>query len=145
MAHAKSTISINKPVNEVFQFILKGENNKFWRPAVIDIRNASNNSLGLGTIFIQGMKGPFGRRIDGDYEIIGCEENKLISFQVIKGPAKPTGTYDFQWNGKETIVTFTLALELKGIARLMDSMINKQMELEVGNLSNLKKYMETQV
>ncbi|MCD9025090.1 SRPBCC family protein [Cohnella silvisoli] len=143
MAFAKSSISIRKPVDEVFDFILDGENNNLWRPAVTDVKNTSGKVLGVGTTFIQGMKGPFGKRISGDYEIIGCEKNKLISFKVISGPARPTGKYEFEYDGTETRVTFALSLESKGFARLMDSMITKQMQLEVANLSNMKTYLES--
>jgi hypothetical protein len=143
MANAKYTISINRPVDEVFKFILEGENNALWRPSVIDIKNISGGNLGVGTTFAQGLKGPFGRRISGDYVITGCEKDKTITFQVIKGPARPMGTYDFEHNGMETVVTFALSFNPKGIARLMDPMIKSQMELEVSNLVNLKKYLET--
>lgn len=142
VAYAQLTISIKRPVDEVFNFILDGENNMLWRPSLTDIKKATGKSLEVGTTFIQGMRGPFGRRISGDYEITGCEKNKFISFQVINGPARPNGTYDFEYNGTETNVTFTLSFKPKGITCLMDPMINSQMQIEVGNLKNVKEYLE---
>ncbi|WP_416826201.1 SRPBCC family protein [Ectobacillus polymachus] len=142
MAYAKSNVTIHKSVDEVFKFILDGENNKLWRPSVIDVQKTSANDLGVGTIFKQGMKGPFGRRISGDYEITQCEKNKVISFQVISGPARPIGNYNFESDGSETKVSFTLSFNPTGFAKLMDPMINKQMQLEVANLSNIKTFME---
>lgn len=142
VAYAQQSVSIKRPVDEVFHFILDGENNMLWRPSLTDIKNATGESLEVGTTFIQGMKGPFGRRISGDYEITSCEKNKFISFQVISGPARPNGTYDFEYNGTETKVTFTLSYRPKGIARFMDPMINSQMQIEVGNIQNVKKYLE---
>lgn len=142
MAYAKKSVVIHKSVEEVFHFILDGENNKCWRPSVINVQKTSSNDLGVGTIYKQGMKGPFGRRISGDYEITKCEKNKVISFQVISGPARPTGNYDFESNGSETKVTFTLSFHPTGFAKLMDPMINKQMQVEVANLSNIKTCLE---
>jgi len=83
-------------------------------------------------------------RIDGDYEIVECQPNELITFQVIAGPARPTGTYRFAAVGNATRVTFTLHFEPKGLARLMDGMIASTMRSEVATLSNLKAYMESQ-
>ena len=144
MAYAQTSISINKPVEEVFNFILDGENNKLWRPSVTDVKKTTDKTPGVGTTFVQGLKGPFGRRISGDYEITGCEKDKFISFKVISGPARPAGQYDLEYDGKETRVAFTLSFQPKGLAKLMDPMINRQMQLEVANLANMKTYLETQ-
>src|SRR5579859_3216596 len=108
MAHAEQSVTINRPVSSVFDFILDGRNSPKWRPAVIDIQQIGSKPLGVGTVFKQGLKGPGGRRIEGDYEIVDCKPNELIRFQVIAGPARPTGTYQFQSQGNATQVTFTL-------------------------------------
>src|SRR5215472_5567743 len=93
MAHAEGNITINRPAETVFNFLLDGMNNPHWRPAVIDIQQMPDKPLGMGAKYKQGLKGPGGRRIDGDYEIVECQPNEVIGFQVIAGPARPTGTY----------------------------------------------------
>ncbi len=144
MAHAESTITIQRPVVGVFAFVLDGTNNPLWRPAVVDIQRVSDKPSGVGAVYKQGLKGPGGRRIDGDYEIIECKPNQFIKFQVIAGPARPTGTFRFESTGNSTQVTFTLHLESKGLARLIDPMIAQTMRSEVATLSNLKSYLESQ-
>ena len=88
-------------------------------------------------------KGPGGRRMDGDYAVTEAEPSKLIKFQVIAGPARPSGTYKLEAAGNATRVTFVLDYQTKGLARLMDGMIGKTMQSEVGTLSNLKAYLES--
>ncbi|HEV2582877.1 MAG TPA: SRPBCC family protein [Ktedonobacteraceae bacterium] len=144
MAHAEESITINRQVDTVFNFVLDGMNNPRWRPAVIDIQQAPGKPSGLGAVYKQGLKGPGGRRIDGDYEIVKCQPNELIEFQVIAGPARPTGMYTFATEGNSTRITFTLHFEPKGLARLMNSMITRTMQSEVATLSNLKAYLESQ-
>ena len=61
MPSAENSIVINKPVAEVFAFVADHENDPKWRPGVNDIKHASGE--GVGTVYRQGMKGPFGRRI----------------------------------------------------------------------------------
>ena len=142
MAHAEATISIQRPVDEVFAFILDGMNNPHWRPAVLDIERVPGKPSGVGAVYKQGLKGPGGRRIDGDYEIVDSRPNQLITFHVIAGPARPTGTYQFEGHGNSTTVSFTLDFEPKGLMRLMNPMISRTMQSEVATLSNLKSYLE---
>jgi len=142
MAHAEKSIIINRPVNVVYDFVLDDTKNPLWRPAVIDIQQLPGKPVGVGTVYKQGVKGPGGRRIDADYEISGCKPNEWIKFQVIAGPARPTGTYRFDAEGTSTRLTFVLDYQPKGLAKLMDPMINRTMQNEVGTLFNLKTYLE---
>jgi len=99
---------------------------------------------GVGAVYKQGLKGPGGRRIEGDYEIVECQPNALITFHVISGPARPTGKYRFERVGNSTRLTFTLHYEPKGLTRLMGPMITQTMRSEVATLANLKAYLEGQ-
>jgi uncharacterized membrane protein len=139
MAHAESSITIERPVSVVFNFLADGMNNPHWRPTVTDIQRVP----GKPATYKQGLKGP-GGRIDGDYEITESRPNELIKFQVIAGPARPTGTYKFEAVGNSTRLTFSLHFEPKGLAKLMDPMISATMRSEVAMLSNLKAYLESQ-
>ena len=144
MAHAEESITIHRPVNAVFDFVLDGTTSPLWRPGVLDIQRVPGKPSGVGAVYKQGLKGPGGRRIEGDYEIVECQPNELIKFQVISGPARPTGTYRFETVGDATRVTFMLHYEPKGLARLMDPMITRTMRSDVATLSNLKAYLEGQ-
>ena len=141
MAQAEGSITIDRPIKTVFDFVLNGTNNQLWRPDVTDIQLKPGKPLGIGAVFKQGMKGP-GGRIDADYEIVEVRTNEWIKFQVVTGPARPVGTYAFEPVGKSTRVTFILDFQPKGLAKLMDGMINKSMQAEVVGLSRLKSYLE---
>ena len=142
MAHAENQVTINRSVPDVFNFLLDGSNNPRWRPGVLDIQHDAATPAGLGAVYKQGMKGP-GGRIDGDYKVTALQPNQRIEFQVIAGPARPTGTYTLEPAGNTgTKVSFVLDFQPKGLAKLMDGMIAKTMQSEVGNLSNLKSVLE---
>jgi len=142
MAHAENSITIDRPVEKVYQFVLDGLNGPLWRPSVADVALQPGKPMGVGAVYKQGLKGPGGGRIDGDYEIVEAGPGAWIKFQVVAGPARPTGTYKFEASGKSTKLTFTLDFQPKGLARLMDGMINSTMKDEVQTLSNLKAYPE---
>ena len=145
MAHAEKTVMINRPVQSVFEFILNGANNHLWRSSVLDIKPLGDAPYGAGSRFQQGLKGP-GGRIAGDYEITESKPNELIRFKVTAGPARPEGTYRFAAaQGAGTSLTFSLDLQPKGLAKLMDPMIQRSMEEEVGRLAELKAFLEKHV
>ncbi len=143
MAHAENTVTVKRPINEVFQFILDGENNKLWRRSVIEIKRTTNKPDGVGATFRQRNRGSCGRQIAGDYQITECETDHIISFKVTKGPARPLGSFILEKDGPGTKVTFKLHYEPKGLARVMEPMINSTMRSEVAALLDMKAYMES--
>ena len=51
MPSATNTITINRPIGDVFAFIHDGTNATKWRPGVLDVAHASGQ--GLGAIYRQ--------------------------------------------------------------------------------------------
>lgn len=142
MAHAENSITIARPIDEVFAFLLDGTNNLHWRPAVLSVERKAGSPDGVGAVYTQQLKGPVGRPIPGDYEIVACEPNTHLRFQVVAGPARPTGEFNLTTVLSGTNVQFVLDFQPTGIARLMDGMIAQTMRSEVATLSNLKSYLE---
>ena len=114
---AEQTLTINRPVGEVFDFIADGENNAKWRSGVLLARQTTPGPVGPGTVVKQEHKGPFGRRIAADYEITEYERGARLAFRVIAGPARPEGRYSFDEVEGATRVRFELRWEPKGWAR----------------------------
>jgi uncharacterized membrane protein len=144
MAHAENSITIERPADTVFDFVLDGTKNAVWRPAVITIERVPGMPSGAGALYKQKLKGPGGRPIAGDYEIVESQPHTLIRFRVIAGPARPTGTFRFAAAGEATTVSFSLDYQPTGLAKLMDPMITRTMRTEVATLANLKAYLESQ-
>jgi hypothetical protein len=141
MAHAEGNIQIERPAKEVYEFLLEGTNNPHWRNGIVDISRVPGTPRGVGAAFKQGMKGPTGR-IDADYRVVESVPSSLIRFDVTAGPARPTGIFKIESRGGSTAVTFILDFQPKGLAKLMDGMIAKQMQNEVAALAKLKEYLE---
>jgi uncharacterized protein YndB with AHSA1/START domain len=139
---AKHSVTIRRPVAEVFAFVADGENAKQWRPGVLDVARQSGE--GLGAIYRQGVKGPGGRRIAADYEITGYEPDRRIAFRAIAGPVRPTGEYQFaSGDDGTTTVTFALEATLAGWKRLvMSRAVQSTMDGEVRTLETLKRILE---
>jgi uncharacterized protein YndB with AHSA1/START domain len=141
MPSAERTITINRPVEEVFTFVADGRNAKLWRSGVLDVDLVSGS--GLGARYSQGVRGPGGRRVAADYEITGYEPNRKIAFRATAGPVRPTGSFSFEGMGPATILTFQLDAALGGLQRLlMGGMVQSTINAEMGALDKLKDLLE---
>src|SRR5438876_1103350 len=142
MPTASYSVTIRRPVDDVFAFVADGEKCLQWRPGVLDIKRISGE--GVGTRYAQGVKGPMNRRISADYEISVFEPHRRIEFQTVTGPARPHGRYDFEAVDGGTRLAFSLDAELTGIRKLlMGGAVQKTMDSEVRNLDNLKRVLES--
>jgi len=141
MPSAQGSVTINRPVGDVFAFVANGENARQYRPGVMDVQHVSGE--GVGAIYRQGVKGPGGRRIPADYEVTAFQPNQRIAFHAIAGPVRPNGEYRFEANGDQTIVTFSLQAEVTGWKRLvMGRAVQSTMDAEVRTLERLKRILE---
>ncbi len=141
MAHAEHATTINRRPEDVFAYLADAENDSKWRPGVLDISRVSGS--GVGTVYRQGVKGPFGKRVPADIEITESKPSELIAFRTLGGPVRPTGRYELAEADAGTRVRFVLEAELKGLQKLMAPMVKKSMENQVGALERLKQTLET--
>lgn len=143
MPHAENTVTVDRPIQDVFAYLADGANNPRWRSGVLSIDRTSAVD-GVGATYRQKLRGPGGRTIDGDYRVTAYQPPHLLEFQVIAGPARPTGRFALtDAAAGRTTVTFTLELRPTGLMRLMNGMIVKTMRSEVNQLSQLKADLET--
>jgi len=142
VANAANSITIDRPVAAVYQFLADGLNNPKWRSAVIGISLASGSGGAVGAVYKQTLKGPFGSKVDGDYRITKAIPNSRIEFEVITGPARPLGTFEIEPANGGAKVRFSLSFQPTGFMRLMNGMIQRTMDAEVRNLSALKQVLE---
>jgi uncharacterized protein YndB with AHSA1/START domain len=140
MPEATNSVVVRRPPADVFAFLADGENNSRWRPGVIDIRRKSGE--GKGTVYEQGVKGPFGRRVAADYEVTDFEPGRRLGFRAIAGPVRPEGSYELEEADGGTRVTFTLRLTPQGFSRLMAPMVARTMRSEVDQLDRLREVLE---
>ena len=142
MPHAENTVTISRPLQEVFDYLADGTHNKDWRDGVLEIERTSADN-GQGATYRQVLAGPGGRRIDGDYQITVFDPPRRLEFQVTAGPARPVGTFELSENADQlTKVRFSLEVNPAGLMKLMTPMITKTMRHEVAQLGNLKAILE---
>jgi carbon monoxide dehydrogenase subunit G len=139
---AGNEVVVERPPGEVFAFLADAENDRAWRPGVIDIERVSGDGPGAGARYRQGVKGPGGRRIDADVETTAYEPDRLIGFRATAGPVRPEGRYELAAADGGTRVRFALAADLRGLKVAMAPAVRRTMAGEVGHLENLKRVLE---
>ena len=141
MPSAQRTVSIRRPVDQVFRFLADGRTATQWRSGVLDVAKVSGD--GLGAVYRQQVRGPGGRPVDADYEITAFETDELIAFRTVAGPVRPTGSFAFEAMGDATILTFRLDAELGGWKRLfMSRPVQATMDAEMRALDELQDLLE---
>src|SRR4051812_3111138 len=141
MPAASNSVTIRRPIADVFAYVADGLNAPSWRSGIVDVAHASGD--GLGAVYRQGVKGPGGRRIDADYEITAWDPPHRLAFKAIAGPVRPTGDYRLAEADGGTTITFSLDAQLGGLKKLlMGGAVQSTMAAEVANLAKLKALLE---
>lgn len=138
MAYARCEVTVKSPVSEVYEFLLDGENNPLWRSGILDIKKREpSKDIGVGTVFVQGMRGPHNTRISADYEMTECIKNSRLAFKVITGPYRAEGLFEIKTDGEHTHVAFSM--NEKGTS---DESRRQHLQRVVDALEGLKTYYD---
>lgn len=142
MPSAERTVTINRPVEEVFPIVADGTKAPLWRPGVLDVALVSAG-VGLGARYSQGVRGPGGRRVAADYEITEYQPNRLIRFKATAGPVRPEGSFELESLGGATVLTFRLAAQVGGLkGLLLGRAVQSTMDAEMQALDRLRDLIE---
>jgi len=142
MPSAERRITIDRPPDLVYAFFTDHANDPKWRPNVIEIEPISGAPV--GTRIRQVIKGPGGRGLGADLEIIANDPSARYSFQVVAGPVRPRGDFRFTPAGRGTEVQFSLTADLSGVKKLlMSGAVQKSMDGEMAGLDTAKRVIES--
>jgi uncharacterized membrane protein len=135
---------VDRPAREVFAYLADGSRNPQWRSGVLEIERTSDAD-GVGAVYRQVLAGPGGRRIAGDYRVTVFDPPRRLEFEVIAGPARPRGCFEFTPRGDDsTEVRFALDVRPRGLTVLLTPMIAAQMRKEVAALDMAKRILEAE-
>jgi uncharacterized membrane protein len=128
MRYTKS-VTVQRPLEEVFAFLSDAENDAKWRTNVKEIKRVSGgDKSGVGTIYRQLVKGPFGRGLPADLRYTEFEPNRRLAFTTIKGAVRPDAVVEFESAAEDaTRVTFSMTWEPQGPIKLAEPLIARML------------------
>ncbi|MET4095970.1 SRPBCC family protein [Arthrobacter sp. UYCu712] len=142
MAFAEYDVVIQCDAMSVYNFLVDARNLPRWRAGIRSIELESGAAGAKGAVYRQTIKGPGGRLVAGDFEIIEARPGAEIQYQVIVGPVRPHGGYYLSTEGRRTRVRFALECEPRGILARLRSRFRRAMKAEVCQLERLKTVLE---
>lgn len=134
------TVTINRPVNEVFDFVADPSNEPDWHYDVKEVLRPKDGPYQLGETFQWVIK--FGSTNTYSAEITGFEPNRFIEVTALEGPVLPVLTHTFQPEGDRTRYTRRVRFETRGFLRLLAPLMNRINNPNRRWAENLKKLLE---
>ena len=133
---------IERPAQEVFDFVRDQENARLWLSGLLETRPTSDTE-GVGFTWVDVIE-VFGRRVESEFEITAFEPGRKIAFKSIGGSFPIRGVYSFAPVPEGTAVTFELEGKPGGFFRLAEPLLARMLQRQWNtNLTNLKDVMET--
>ena len=97
-------VMVDRPVEEVWDFISTFENTTRWSRGVLEARQTSDGPLGVGST-LQTVVKAFGRRRTADYLVTEYQPNRAFAFTVTSGPMTSRARYAVEPAGAGTRLT----------------------------------------
>jgi len=115
----EGTAIVDRPIEQVFDFLADGTNDPKFSPRVLEIAKATDGQVGVGTVFKSTVKDA-GVKTNREFEITEFERPTRIRWaeRSKNQVTAPEGGYDLAPEGSGTRVTVYNVLEGHGIGKL---------------------------
>ena len=145
MATFQNTVTIRRPIEEVFAFLGDFQNVPRWNYAILHTTKTSRGPVGVGTTYRQVRSIP--RRSEEGFRVTVFEPTSRLEIQGEVGPFKATISYLLVPLGEGTCLTNTVDLQPASAAlRLLAPLAALTVKTAVAaNLDTLKRLLETGV
>ena len=142
MIKFSNSVVIDRPVDQVFAYLVNSEHDAEWEQGVIEVRKTSEGPWGLGTTYVY-VSQFMGRRIEEPGKITECQPNQRFSFTSGSGAVKVDGTFTFEPSNGGTKVTYAGEAELGGLFKIAQPILAAQVKRQSEtNLAALKTVLE---
>ena len=144
MARIEASVVINRPVEEVFEFVTNPKNDLLWQSGVLESEQTSEGPMRVGTT-VRSVSQFLGRRMEGTGEVTEYEPNRKIKTKGTSGPMTVEASYTFEPVEGGTRVSFVGEGETGGLVKrlfgLADSIVvrmaQRGMETDFANLKDI--------
>jgi carbon monoxide dehydrogenase subunit G len=145
MSTLTQSVMVNRPVEEVWDFIGNFENTTRWSRGVLEARQTSDGPLGVGST-LQAVVKAFGRRRTADYLVTEYEPNHGFAFEVTSGPMTSRARYSVEPAEAGTRLTASGEAEPTGLYKLLAPLLVRTVKRHSeADLANLKRLLEASV
>lgn len=144
MTKVKTSVWIDRPVEDVFAYVVDPEKTAQWAGPVVEAKKTSEGPIGLGTTSSR-VTQFLGRTMEATYEITAYEPNRVYADKTTSGPVPMNSQITFDSVNGGTNVTIEGELKAAGFFKLAEPILartgSRQMETDA---QTLKEILESQ-
>jgi uncharacterized membrane protein len=136
----QNTIVVDRPIEAVFDYASHFERHPEWQP---DLKAADfHGPAQVGAAGTETRQ--MGPRVHTyQWRVSAYEPPNRLGFETISGPMRPAGTMRFRSEGEATRVDFEMALNPRGLMKLLAPVIERQVQkANTGHLALFKQRLE---
>lgn len=142
MIDTSGSVTINRPVEDVFNYVTDMSNDPSWHTDVLEARKTSEGPVGVGTTWHSRFKPSMGVS-EGDMEVVAFEPNRMEVLRGVIGPMQPTLSYMLEPIDGGTRFTRRIQIKVSGMMRVMEPLMRLMTpRRNAGFLANLKRVLE---
>lgn len=134
------TVTIDRLVEEVFDFVAEPSNEPRYHFDVREVVQPKQGPIALGTTFEWVVKFLGTKSYVG--EVTAFEPNRFIELTTREGAVLPKLTHTFQADGDRTTYTRRVRFETKGLFKVMEPLIKRMPSPNARWAENLKLVLE---
>jgi len=136
-----NTITIDRPVADVFAYVADLENLPRWNYAIQQTRMVSPGPVGVGTRYHQVRTVP--TRQEESLEVVELDEGRRLTVRGTLNRLPALLCYDLDHNGRTTVLSNTVELTVPGPLVLASPLATRRVKQSVAaNLAVLKEILE---
>jgi uncharacterized membrane protein len=139
--NVSSSTTINKPVDQVFDYITNVANHPSWQAGIQSARIAPEGPVSLGSVYTYTSE-VMGRKMDTALQVTQFEPNKTWGISTTGMPNPVLTLYSFEDAGGVTKLTISMELS-GGFPAAAEGMIKAQTEKSVAEqVARIKQIVE---
>jgi len=142
MIKVEHSTVINRPIDEVFEFVVDPRKEPEWQEGVIEAGFSPGSTPGVGAEVFEKRKF-MGRDMISKFQVTQYEVNKIFVGKVTEGPVKFEVRQTFETVDGGTKVSITVQGEPGGFFKLAEGMVKKQLQSQMASdFERAKKMLE---
>ena len=140
----EKSILINRPQQEVFDFVTDLANDSKWQSNIESVERVSDGPIGVGSTWRYVTKF-LGRKNETEIQMTSYDPPHQASVKAINGPVPFENTHKFESQNGGTLLTLTGQAEIGGLFKMAEGLAGKQIEKQMeADAAALKKLLETE-
>jgi len=143
MIKFEKSVLINRPQQEVFDFVTNLSNDPKWQSSIESVEQVSDGPIGVGSTWRYVTK-LLGRKNETEIQMTSYDPPHQSHVKAVSGPIPFENTHTFKEQNGGTLLTFTGQAEIGGFFKMAEGLAGKQLEKQIeADAAALKRLLET--